>query len=86
MLNMNVSDALAMAYLARQFYLLMTGNVNLTVGQQKVFLSNTKTKNGRRGLVFNFGKRLFIFDRNGDYLVPDAGETLTDFYFRAKAL
>lgn len=82
----NVSDALGMAYLARQFYLLMTSSVNLTLGQQKVFLSNTKTKNSRRGLVYNFGKRLFIFDQNGEMQIPESGETLKDFYVRVKNL
>lgn len=80
----NVSDALGMAYLARQFYLLMTGSVELTVGQQKIFLANTKTKNSRRGLVYNFGKRLFIFDRAGNMRKPLQGETLKAFYERVK--
>jgi len=80
----NISDALGMAYLARQFYLLMTGSVELTVGQQKIFLSNTKTKNSRRGLVYNVGKRLFIFDENGMMQKPEQGETLASFYSRVK--
>jgi len=80
----NIADALAMAYLARQFYLLMTGSVDLTVGQQKVFLSHAKTKNSRRGLVYNFGKRLFIFGKNGEMQIPETGETLSDFYLRVK--
>ena len=80
----NESDALSMAYLARQFYLLMTGEVSLTVGEQKVFLASSKTKNGKRGLVYNFGKRLFIFDKNGDFGKPESGETLKDFYSRIK--
>jgi len=80
----NMSDALGMAYLARQFYLLLTGSVELTVGQQKIFLANTKTKNGRRGLVYNFGRRLFIFNGNGEMSIPKQGETLKDFYLRCK--
>lgn len=82
----NMSDALGMAYLARQFYLLMTGSVELSVGQQKIFLSNAKTKSSRRGLVYNFGKRLFIFDTNGKMSVPGQGETLRDFYTRVKGV
>ena len=78
----NMSDALGMAYLARQFYLLMTGSVELTVGQQKIFLSKTKTRNSKRGVVYNFGKRLFIFDGNGEMACPKEGETLKNFYER----
>ena len=80
----NMADALGMAYLARQFYLLMTGEVELTVGQQKIFLASTKTKAGKRGLVYNFGKRLFIFDSDYQMRVPQQGETLKEFYNRVK--
>ena len=80
----NMSDALGMAYLARQFYLLLTGSVELSIGQQKIFLSKSKTKNSRRGVVYNFGKRLFIFDGTGDFAVPNEGESLKDFYMRVK--
>ena len=80
----NMSDALGMAYLARQFYLLMTDKVELTVGQQKIFLAHTKTKAGKRGLVYNFGKRLFIFDRDNQMVCPQQGETLKAFYNRVK--
>jgi hypothetical protein len=80
----NMSDALGMAYLARQFYLLMTGQVELSVGQQKIFLSKTKLKNNRRGLIYNFGKRLFIFNAKGEMTFPEQGETLSDYYKRVK--
>jgi Holliday junction resolvasome RuvABC endonuclease subunit len=80
----NMSDALGMAYLARQFYLLMTGQVELSIGQQKIFLSKTKLKNNRRGLIYNFGKRLFIFNSNGEMTFPERGETLSDYYKRVK--
>lgn len=80
----NMSDALGMAYLARQFYLLLTGAVELSLGQQKIFLSKIKLKNNRRGLIYNFGKRLFIFDAAGNLAFPNEGESLKMFYERAK--
>ena len=80
----NESDALGMAYLARQLYLLLIGKVNLTVGEQKLFLAHTKIKGKRRGLVYHIGTRLFIFDSKGNANKPIDGETLTEFYFRTK--
>jgi len=80
----NMSDALAMAYLARQFWMLITGSVQLSVGEQKTFLSESRTKNGKRGLVYQFGKRVFIFNSKGDFCIPNPGETLAQFYFKVK--
>ena len=80
----NMSDALGMAYLARQLYFLISGNAELSVGEQKLFLAKTKIKGRKRGLVYHIGTRLFIFNADGESMKPFEGENLKEFYLRSK--
>lgn len=65
-LSSNMTDALAMAYLARQLYFLINGGTTLSKGEQEIFLSKKDYKGHPKGLVYNVNNKLFLFDDKGD--------------------
>lgn len=57
----NMADSLAMASLARKFYLTITSGTILTKGEQEVLLSKKKYKGEQKGLIYKKGKKYMIF-------------------------
>lgn len=58
----NMADSLAMASLARKFYYLMHGGVELTKGEKEVLLSEKKLKGEKKGLIYKRDKKYVLFD------------------------
>ena len=60
----NMADSLAMASLARKFYFLLNGGIELTEGEKEVLLSKKKYKGEPKGLIYKRDKKFVIFERS----------------------
>lgn len=58
----NMADSLAMASLARKFYLVTHGGIELTEGEKEVLLSKSKLKGKPKGLIFKRNEKFMLFE------------------------